>query len=325
MSKIEELKRTSRHAHVFMKPNLDEDSSVKWKNKKVYRSLNIYDGKTLDNLSYKEDLKCEIKNEKLVLNGLTYAEGKNPRPTLSIVINTNDLDLSDYNRLSFYVNPKATGYYNFYFHFGIKNDGVWTNDAPSLDPNVTNHVVWEIKDINRNKVEQIMITAFMMGCPPEAKPEIEIEIGEVVAEVVDAEYDNGWMLEDRIAYSHIGYMEKQKKVALCSYSQEKEFYIYNLDNELVFTANTKPVENKLGKFLELDFSEYTKPGEYILKVGNIQTKPFVIEETAYDSSIWKSMNFLRLLRCGEDIEGVHSHCHLNCRSVHPNGSSVPVF
>ena len=53
MSKIEELKRTSRHAHVFMKPNLDEDASKKWKSKKVYKSLKIYDGKTLENLSYK--------------------------------------------------------------------------------------------------------------------------------------------------------------------------------------------------------------------------------------------------------------------------------
>ena len=37
------------------------------------------------------------------------------------------------------------------------------------------------------------------------------------------------------------------------------------------------------------------------------------------------MNFLRLLRCGEDIAGVHSACHLNCRTMHPNGSSVPNF
>lgn len=325
MSKIEELKRTSRHAHVFMKPNLDEDASKKWKSKKVYKSLKIYDGKTLENLSYKENLKCEIKNDKLVLYGMTYAEGKSPRPTLSVIINTNNLNLSEYNRLSFYVNPKAEGYYNFYFHFGIKNNGVWTNDAPSLDPNVTNHVVWEIKDIARDKVEQIMITAFMMGCPPEAKPKIEVEIGDVVAEEVDAEYDNGWMLEDRIAYSHVGYLEKQKKVALCSYSLEEEFYLYNLNAECVFTGSTKPVVNKLGKFLELDFSKYENPGEYYLRVGNIQTKPFVIDGKAYDSSIWKSMNFLRLLRCGEDIEGVHSHCHLNCRCVHPNGSSVPVF
>ena len=36
-------------------------------------------------------------------------------------------------------------------------------------------------------------------------------------------------------------------------------------------------------------------------------------------------NFLRLLRCGEDIPGVHSACHLNCRSMHPNGSSVPNY
>ena len=117
MKKLEQLKLESRNAHVFMKPNLKEDSSTRWTNKKVYESLTIFDGTSLEKISYKEDLKCELIDNKLVMFGMTYAEGKSPRPTLSVIINTNNLDLSSYNRLSFYVNPKAVGYQNFYFHF----------------------------------------------------------------------------------------------------------------------------------------------------------------------------------------------------------------
>lgn len=325
MKKLDELKQTSRNAHVFMKPNMEEDASVRWRNKKVHKSLMIFDGKSFDNISYKEDLDCSIVNGSLVMKGMTYAEGKSSRPTLSIVIDTKGLDLSEYNRLSFYVNPKAEGYQNFYFHFGFKNNGVWVNDAPSLDPNVVNHVAWEINHFDRNNVEQIMITAFMMGCPPEAKPEIEVEISQVVAEAVDAEYESGWDLEDRIAYSHVGYFKNQKKIALCSNIDASEFALYSLDGTKVYSNKTKVVDNKLGTFLELDFSSFKEEGEYTLKVGHLETKSFVIDDKTYDSSIWKSMNFLRLLRCGEDIPGVHSHCHLNCRCVHPNGSSVPVF
>lgn len=325
MKKLDELKQSSRNAHVFMEPNMEEDASTRWQNKQVHKSLVIYDGKSLDNISYKEDLDCSIIDNKLVMKGLTYAEGKSPRPTLSIIINTNDLDLSSYNRLSFYINPKAVGYQNFYCHFGLKNNGAWVTDAPSINPNVMNHVTWEINHFDKSKVEQIMITVFMMGCPPEAKPEIEVEVSKVVAEAVDAEYESGWELEDRIAYSHVGYFTDQKKIALCSYNDVDKFYIYNLNDQVVFTGASKHVENNLGNFLELDFTSFKEVGEYILKVGDLKTKPFVIDNKAYESSIWKSMNFLRLLRCGEDIPRVHSYCHLNCRAVHPNGSSVPVF
>ena len=92
-----------------------------------------------------------------------------------------------------------------------------------------------------------------------------------------------------------------------------------------FSASVEKVENKLGHFTVLDFSSFTKIGEYYIVVGNIKTKTFIIDNNPYDSSIWKSMNFLRLLRCGEDIEGVHSACHLNCRTMHPDGRSVPNF
>ena len=90
MKKLEQLKHESRNAHVFMKPNLKEDSSTRWSNKKVYESLTIFDGTSLEKISYKEDLKCELIDNKLVMFGMTYAEGKTPRPTLSVIINTNN-------------------------------------------------------------------------------------------------------------------------------------------------------------------------------------------------------------------------------------------
>ena len=324
MQNLENLKKQSRNAHVLMKADLNEDANTRWVNKPVLDSMVIYDGKSLDNLVYKDTLKCEIKDNHFVMYGSTFAEGKSPRPTLSVTIKKN-IDLSKYNRLSFYINPKAVGYYNFYFHLGFKNNNVWHTDAPSLEPNKLNHIVWEIKDLERNSVDEITITAFMMGCPPEGLPDIEVEIEKVIAEVVEADYDNGWDLENRIAYSHVGYFVNQSKIALCQEKNISEFYIYNLDNEMVYKNAVKHISNNIGKFLELDFSSFKKEGTYILKVGELSTKPFEISNKAYESSIWKSMNFLRLLRCGEDIEGVHSPCHLNCRCVHPNGSSVPVF
>lgn len=324
MENVKKLKQTSKNASIFMKPNMEEDASTRWKNKKVYETLTLFDGKNTKNIIIRPDVKWEVE-ECLTLHANTLAEGKSPRPTISIEINTNQIDLSNFNRLSFYISIESVGYQNFYYHFGICNEGVWTTDAPSLDPNTLNHVAWEIKDVKRDKVSKIMITAFMMGCPPEAKPEIKIHIKKVVAEVVDPEDDNGWDLGNRIAYSHVGYFKGQKKIALVSKQDIDKFYIYNEQNEQVYKNTTKIISNNIGEFLELDFSSFDKEGVYYLQVDKLKSKLFEISDFPYASSIWKSMNFLRLLRCGEDIPQVHSHCHLNCRAMHPNGSSVPVF
>ena len=332
MTKLELLKKSSRNANRFMKPNLEEDANTRWVNKEVKESITLYDGTTLKNVSYKEGLKCSISSEvyltdekSLKVEGNTFAEGISPRPTLGISIELHDLDLSKYNRLSFDIMPVATGYQNFYYHISILNNGKYHTNAPSLTPNKWNKVVWEIDKYDRTKVSSITITAFMMGCPPEGLPEFVHYIDNVKAEVVDVDYDLGWDLENRVAFSHVGYYPNQQKVALAKDTTETTFMIYNMNDELEYSAKIEKVNNKLGNFAVLDFSDFNKLGEYYLTVGNIKTKSFIIDKNPYDSSIWKSMNFLRLLRCGEDIEGVHSACHLNCRTMHPNGSSVPNF
>lgn len=329
MNKVEKLKKISRNATVLIKPDLSNDSNTRWKNKEVKESFELFDGKNLDQIVVKDDLKWAIEEyetgkECFAMEGITYAEG-GPRPTKSLTIKLNNLDLTKYNRLSFYIKPISVGYQNFYFHISMYNNGSVITDAPSLDPNVWNHIPWEIGGFDRNNVDTITITAFMMGCPPEGLPEVKFYIRNIYAEVVEEDYDNGWDPQDRIAYSHVGYYPNQEKIAVTGVCNEKEFFLKNQDGEVVFKGKTNLIVNNLGKFCEMNFSDFKEIGEYYIQVGDRKTELFEVSNSPYDMSIWKSMNFLRLLRCGEDIPGVHSPCHLNCRSVDSEGNSVPVF
>ena len=331
MKKLDELKRTSMNAHLFMEANLEEDANTRWIKKCVKDSIVLYDGTNINNVTIKEGVEYTIShdlyktnNASFMMKGDTTVIKVGPRPVISMQVNLDNINLEKYNRLSFHVYPKAIGFTNFYCHFGIVNDNTTLHNAPSVTPNKWNHVVWEIDKLKRDKVKALQIACFMMGTPPEALSGVEFYIDSITADIVDTDYDLGWDIENRIAYSHVGYFPNAKKIAVCR-QDVNTFKLFNSNNELVLEKEVKNILNDLGSFTILDFSEIRKEGEYYLKVGNIQTPLFDISELCYDSSIWKSMNFLRLLRCGEDVPGVHSPCHLNCRTIHEDGRSVPNF
>ena len=332
MEKLNNLKLTSQNAHKLMKEDYSSSAEKRWLEKEVTNKTILYNGSSLENLSFKETLKCSISDKETLNNptsflmeGMTYAEGISPRPTLTVSLKSNNLDLSNYNRLSFIIKANAIGYQNFYVHFSILNDQKWTTHAPIIVPNKWEHVIWEIGGLERNNIKEIQVSVFMMGCPPEGLPNVEIYLNEISAEVVANDYDNGWDLEDRIAFSHVGYLPKSEKIALIGKTINKQFTIYTKDNEIAYNGVAEEINTPLGSFNKMDFSSLEEQGEYYLTIDDKKSLPFTINKKAFDSSIWKSMNFLRALRCGVDIEGIHSACHLNCRSFHSDGSSVPNF
>ena len=148
----------------------------------------------------------------------------------------------------------------------------------------------------------------------------------VKAEKVDLDYDLGWNLDKRIAYSHLGYLPQFKKEAITNYIEDDYFYLVNLETGKKTKLQIKEKEYYLGKYYILDFSSVNEIGTYKIEIDSRETNEFRIDYTCFDSSIWKSLNFLRQLRCGEYVKGVHSACHLNCKTVHPeNKSMVPNF
>ncbi len=330
--KIDELIRNSLEARKEMKDDFSNCAEKRWQEKKVLKRKVLYQGDSIDHVTLNGQATIEIdktmtknNDSSLLITANTNIENVSPRPSCGVVIDFPEQNLIEYNRVSTWIYIDAIGYHNFYFHITFGNTGEEVLHAPSLLPNQWNHVIWEVGRIHRDKVKKISITPFLMGCPPEAESLLKVYINEIAVEQVEVDYDLGWELQDRIAYCHSGFFCDKEKIAVVEKTDSEEFYLYNTADKIVFTGKPQSVITNVGSFYLLDFSKWKEAGEYYLKIDSRTTKPFLIDQNPYLSSIWKSMNFLRLLRCGEDIAGVHSACHLNCRTVHEDGRSVPNF
>ncbi|MCL2739379.1 MAG: glycoside hydrolase family 9 protein [Bacteroidales bacterium] len=332
-SKLDKLLKDSSYVHKEISQDLSECAETRWLNKKVEDFVTIYSTGDSENLRVSGRATLELSQDKkyegkncICLTTDTSIENIPSRPGCGLTITLNKTDLSAYNRISAWIYPESTGYYNFYFPVTIGNPGKAQSHVACLLPNTWNRVNWEIADIERDAVERMSVSLLLPGCPPEALPTVKIYFGEIRAEKVQADDDWGWELKDRIAFCHSGYLPNMKKIAIAQNVTDKNFRLYNESNRAVYEREVREVVNEFGTFYELDFSDFSACGEYYLQVDSRQTKPFIIDEQALDASIWKSINFMRLLRCGEDIPGVHSACHLNCKSLHTQTqATVPNF
>ncbi len=128
----------------------------------------------------------------------------------------------------------------------------------------------------------------------------------------------GWdVAAGKIAFSHSGYTFGSSKSAIASDLTAREFSV--IDQSTGKVVLTKPVEERktgLGTYQVLDFSSLAKVGTYQLRVGNELTRPFVVSDDAWRSSVLKALNFMYSERCGTVIPGIHGVCHQDDYTVH---------
>lgn len=315
--------------------NFDEDTMgarKRWLTKPVFESINLWESIPKSNIKYQGygefGLFYGLLEGRTVFGKIAtniFTEDYRPRPMESLHLKPLVSDWHAYNRISIWVYPKAEGFVNFYSHYFIKNDKNSTfTHTESLIPNRWNRVLFEF-DEEFVTVDLLGLAFFHMGVPDEAKPKVEFILGELVLERVEPDYDHGWSLGNRIAYSHCGYLPYAKKTALVQNSEEEVFRLKNAKNETVYRGEVQKLTTTLGDFRVLDFSSFTESGLYYLEIDNIKTSLFPIGDNPFHSSIEKSLTFLFTLRCGDDILGVHSPCHLNSYTTHPDGRMVPNF
>lgn len=310
----------------LIKENYNNSSEKRWLDKPVKEEIILHDFKTMENLIHSgigEANLEEFENNK-ILKVVTNTDIEHlvPRPSTNIRVNFGNIDLSKYNRISVEVYPKSVGHKNFYFHFSLINGKKGLVHAPSLEPNKWNHIVFELDQFDRSNIEAISITPFLMGCPIDAQPIIEIYFKDLKAQKVEEDYVLGWEIENRIAYCHSGYFLDAKKVAVTGLYQGQTFNIIDVNNKVVYTNDVVVLKNEYGVFYELDFSNLKIEGTYKIVYGKNETKEFLISNEYLIPSTRKSLNFLRLLRCGYDVSGVHTECHTTSYSKHPNGKAL---
>jgi len=310
-------------------PKLIEEAGAeaRWEKKQVLKSKTVYDCQTMRSamflgvgtFEYSEERTMPGKSPmSMVIKANTNIQDIRPRPSSNISMTFENEDWSEFNRLSVWVYPKSVGFQNFYFHISIWNQaGQALAHAPSLIPNVWNHVFFEMPGFSRDKITRISMGPLMMGCPPEAEPEVKFFFSDVQIEAVEPDYELGWDLQDRIAYCHSGYARNQEKIAITGVSQTGKFALVDEFGKEVFASDCHTISNDYGKFNSMDFSSFKLEGKYRLKTDDRLTPLFEISEFPLKSTILQSLKFLRSLRCGCEVEDVHSPCHLTHHTIHP--------
>lgn len=303
----------------------DYSAEKRWLEKEVKSKNIILNNSNYSTITLTGRGEYEILNNSVKMKFSTMINELKERSFTTISFIPNISNWTDFNRFIAEVYIKSTGYYNFYFHFVIHNKNNTFTHACSLKTNEWNKVNFEFDHNLREEITKVDMGVLITGCPPEGLPDVEVTFKDISIEKVKEDYTLGWNLEERFAFSHIGYFINSEKKITTSKYEEGNFKIYDLDNNLVYQNKVEVLNNDLGNYVICDFSEYNIPGEYYLSYGSRTTNVFVISDDYLNSSILSSLNFLYSLRCGEEVKGVHSPCHLNSYAVDLSGNKVPVF
>jgi Glycosyl hydrolase family 9/Cellulase N-terminal ig-like domain len=236
-------------------------------------------------------------------------------------------DWTHFNRLSIwcYVHPTDVPYHSL--RFQIFNQG--TSNSPTepvanhfvggFRKGEWNHLTWEIPEIQRDKVTQLVIFRPVWGFSQRSmRGEIVYDFDELRLERVEPKPYEGWQpAKGVIAFQHVGYMPSAHKIALMSGAGASEF-------QLLDDASGKPVaklpvsdfSNRRGKFQVLDFTSFITPGQYRIQCGDVTSRSFPIAEDSWDGTTLKLLNYFYGTRCGIEVPGRHDACHLDTTMNH---------
>ena len=330
-----------------MKAVYENSLEYAWSQKKVLESKLLSDMETMGTWEHRGGFgSLKLSDEKpykgkyaLLLESPTKGpeppRGGRPWGDAGAFYKVNNEDWTEWNRISFWIYPDMPGFKVVAISTIFHNDGEEKLPQPGknglnyqvLENQKWNKVYWEIAHLGREKVTGINIDYRLQGNEPGATETARYYIDEVYLEKVNPDHYEGWnVASGRIAYNHAGYTKGYPKVAFTSEVIGQKFYLKDLTTgktvkEGAVIAHTTPA----GTFQLMDFSDVNIDGRYVLEVGKLKTKPFVIGAFAdvFRSSIIKTINHFYTQRCGFAIPGIHDVCHLDWLCSY-EGKSIPI-
>ena len=241
-------------------------------------------------------------------------------------------DWTAYNRISMWIRPEASGVPALPLQISFRNDGAdkvpdryrreGTHYA-TLATSGWQQVVWEIEPLARDRVTMLEIGYWVNKMLASPGDRVAFEIGRLELQRVDPDHHTGWnVAPGRISFSHTGYQAGTSKTALASDLSATHFSLIRVTNDaLGAVVLEKPVSTsstRLGAFQVLDFSEVDAPGTYVIRAGDLTTRPFRIADDVWKGTVWKVLNFFYGNRCGYDVPGSHGVDHLDWFATHGN-------
>jgi hypothetical protein len=240
-----------------------------------------------------------------------------------------------YNRIKVYIYPHCEGARSIYLNLYVENDGkIKVPDKYeregyheiNLINGQWNECFVEMTELPRDKVTKLSFAIEVFGKERTMGDSLKFDIDAVSLEKIEnPEVVTGWIpAENRIIYSTSGYGLQSEKSAIVRVKDNdgKFQLIDNITNGMVYEGKINSENTGLGKFQTIDFSDFKKEGQYIIRVGDVATKPFYINRNVWDNSAWRVLNFIFCERCGYPIPGKHGVCHADLNGTF-NGKIFP--
>ncbi|HVY73659.1 MAG TPA: glycoside hydrolase family 9 protein [Puia sp.] len=234
-----------------------------------------------------------------------------------------------YNRIHFYVYPNCEGARSIYLNLYIENDG--KTKVPdkyeregiheiNLINGKWNECYVEMPELPRDKVTKLSFGIEVFGKERTMGDSLKFDIDAVTLQTVEnPEVALGWMpAKDRIIFSTTGYGLESNKTAIVNvaHNDGKFQLLDNVNHRSVYEGKINTQKTRIGNFETIDFSDFKKPGQYVIRVGNIVTQPFYINNDIWDNSAWRVLNFIFCERCGYAVPGKHGVCHSDLNAIY---------
>ena len=234
-------------------------------------------------------------------------------------------DWTEYNRISIWVFIHPSRNPNVSFALDLVNGK--TGDK-TLTPGRENtidipqgewhQVLWEIDYLPRDSVRRFEISQTLIGFDREIGEQfVTLDFDRLELQKVEPDHYDGWDIpEGRMAFSHIGYRPSDRKTAIARLSGETKFSVIDEEGKVVHTGKVENASNKGNDFAILDFSRLRRPGNYTLRYGDTESRPFPIDDDVWLTPLHSAVNFYFCQRCGYPVPGVHGVCHQDWQGFH---------
>jgi len=238
-------------------------------------------------------------------------------------------DWTRYNRIHLHIYPSCEGMRSIYLNIAFKNEGeIKVPDQferegiheINLKNNQWNDCTLEFPELPRDKVTEVKLWFEVFGQELTMGETMRADIDNIVLETVeDPEVAKGWQpATGRIVVSNTGYTTKATKRAVMNLLQNAACFelVDCASGKTVFTKRITDEDNVNGSFRIADFTEFTTPGQYKVKVAETESYTFRIDDNVWDDSAWRVLNFIFCERCGYPVPGKHGTCHSDLHALY---------
>ncbi|MBS1486779.1 MAG: glycoside hydrolase family 9 protein [Bacteroidetes bacterium] len=234
-----------------------------------------------------------------------------------------------YNRLHFYIYPNCEGARSIYLNLYIENSGkIKVPDKYeregiheiNLINGQWNECFVEMTELPRDMVTKLSFAIEIFGKERTMGDSLKFDIDAVSLQTVEnPETVSGWVpAQNRIIYSTSGYgVESEKSAIVRVKNHAGKFQLIDQATRAVaYQGNIAAVKTAIGNFETLDFSNFKKEGQYVIRVGDVSSQPFSINKNIWENSAWRMLNYIFCERCGYPIPGKHGACHADLHAVY---------